>query len=101
MCIAAKLNGAAPADIRQNHRLAPRKNPDAATFGAAYVLPMASRTPISQLEDEERRAHIRLAAFRARLLRRDGSAIAYNRRLRELERQYKGAVERLRRERQR
>jgi hypothetical protein len=62
---------------------------------------MATKIPISQLEDEERRAHIRLAAFRARLLRRDGSAIAFERRLRELERQYKGAVDRLRHERAR
>lgn len=62
---------------------------------------MTTRVPISQLEDEARHAHIRLAAFRARLLRRDGSAIAFDRRLRELERQYKGAVERLQRERRR
>jgi hypothetical protein len=62
---------------------------------------MATRTPISQLEEEERRAQIRLAAFKARALRRDGSAMAFDRRLRELERQYHGAVERLQRERAR
>lgn len=62
---------------------------------------MTTKIPISQLEDEERRAHIRLAAFRARALRRGGSAIAFDRRLRELERRYKGAVDRLRRERAR
>ena len=65
----------------------------------AYGRTMATRVPISQLEDDERRARIRLAAFRARVLRRDGGAIAFDRRLRELQRQHRGALEGLRRER--
>jgi hypothetical protein len=58
---------------------------------------MGAQTPLEILEEEERRARIRLAAFRARLYRRDhASAIAVDRRLRELERRWKGAAERLR-----
>jgi hypothetical protein len=62
---------------------------------------MATKIPISQLEDEERRARIRLAAFRARALRRNGNAMLFDRRLRELERKWRGAVGRLQRARSR
>jgi hypothetical protein len=58
---------------------------------------MGAKTPLTVLEEEECRARIRLAAFGARLYRSDAcSAIAVQRRLRELERKWKGAAERLR-----
>ncbi len=61
---------------------------------------MGVHTPIAILEEEERRARIRLAAYRARLYRHNGaSPMATERRLRELERKWQGAAERLRRAR--
>jgi hypothetical protein len=61
---------------------------------------MGSTTPIETLEEEERRARIRLAAYRASLYRRNGlSPMRAEMRLRERERQWKGAAERLRRAR--
>jgi hypothetical protein len=57
---------------------------------------MSVKTPISVLEEEERRARLRLAAFRARLYRSDGaSPMATEARLRELQRRWKGASDRL------
>jgi len=67
----------------------------------AFGRTTATKVPISQLEDEERRAHIRLAAFRARVLRRKGGSIAFDRRPRERQRRHRDALERLRRERRR
>ncbi len=58
---------------------------------------MAAKVSLSTLEEEERRSRLRLAAFRARLYRRDAaSPIAVERRLRELERRWQGASKRLR-----
>jgi hypothetical protein len=58
---------------------------------------MGTKTPIAILEEEERRARIRLAAYRARLYRHNGaSPIVVDRRLRELERKWNGAAKRLR-----
>jgi hypothetical protein len=58
---------------------------------------MSAKPPLELVEEEERRARVRLAAFRARLYRHDGaSPIAVERRLRELERKWVGAQERLR-----
>ena len=57
---------------------------------------MRVTTPIEMLEDEERRARIRLAAYRARLYRSDGaSPMKTQLRLAELERMWKGADDRL------
>jgi hypothetical protein len=61
---------------------------------------MAGKTPISKLEDEERRARMRLGSYRARLYRRNAtSPMGTQMRLQELERKWKGAAERLRRAR--
>jgi hypothetical protein len=61
---------------------------------------MAAKLPLSTLEEEERRARVLLAAFRARLFDRNGaSPMATEIRLRELERRWKGAAERLRKAR--
>jgi hypothetical protein len=61
---------------------------------------MAAKVSLSTLEEEERRARRRLAAFRARLYRHDAaSPIAVERRLRELERSWQGASKRLRKAR--
>ncbi len=61
---------------------------------------MTVKTPISTLEQEERRLHNRLAAYRAKLYRKDGaSPIAVDIKLRELERRWRGAADRLRRAR--
>ncbi len=58
---------------------------------------MAAKVPLSMLEEEERRSRRRLASFRARLYRRDSaSPIVVERRLRELERKWRGASLRLR-----
>ncbi len=58
---------------------------------------MAAKVALSTLEEEERRCRRRLASFRARLYRHDAaSPIAVDRRLRELERSWKGASNRLR-----
>ena len=57
---------------------------------------MRTKVPLEPLKEEERKAWIRLAAFRARLYRRDSaSPIDVERRLRELERKWKGAADRL------
>jgi hypothetical protein len=59
---------------------------------------MAVKTPLSMLEEEERRARLRLASYRAKLYSRSAiSPMAAEMRLRELERKWKGAAERLRR----
>lgn len=61
---------------------------------------MPAKIPIPTLEEDERRARIRLQAFRARLFRRDYmSPMGADMRLRELERKWKGAADRLRRAR--
>jgi hypothetical protein len=61
---------------------------------------MSTKTALSILEDEELRARVRLAAYRAKLYDRNpGSPMAMAARLRELERKWKGAAERLRRAR--
>jgi hypothetical protein len=61
---------------------------------------MAAKTPLSMLEEEERQARVRLAAYRAKLHTRSAtSPMAADIRLRELERRWKGAAERLRRAR--
>lgn len=61
---------------------------------------MTTKTPISMLEDDERRARRRLASFKARLYRDDSaSPITTQRKLLELERRWQGAVSRLRRAR--
>lgn len=57
---------------------------------------MPHETPLSILEEEERRARIRLASFRVRLFRPDGmSPMTAEARLRELQRRWKGAADRL------
>lgn len=57
---------------------------------------MAGKTPISMLEEEERRARTRLAAFRGKQFHGSGgSPMKVEMRLRELERKWKGAAERL------
>ena len=57
---------------------------------------MAAKVALSTLEEEERRCRRRLASFRARLYRHDSaSPIAVDRRLRELERRWRGASARL------
>ncbi len=57
---------------------------------------MPSTTPIQRLEEEERRARVRLSAFRSRLYRRDfASPMATRMRLNRLERQWRAASERL------
>jgi hypothetical protein len=59
---------------------------------------MAAKTPLSMLEEEERRARLRLASHRAKLYSRSASSpMAAGIRVRELERKWKGAAERLRR----
>ncbi len=61
---------------------------------------MRATTSLHTLEEEERRARLRLAAYRARLYRRDqASPMVTEIRLLELERKWQGAVERLRRAR--
>jgi hypothetical protein len=61
---------------------------------------MAAKTPIAMLEEEERRARTRLASYRAKLYNHSAaSPMAVAMRLRELERKWKGAAERLRRAR--
>jgi hypothetical protein len=61
---------------------------------------MAAKTPLSMLEEEERRARVRLGAYRAKLHSRSAaSPMATEIRLRELERKWKGAAERLHRAR--
>lgn len=56
------------------------------------------RTPLPMLEEDERCARVKLAAYRARLYRHDGaSPMAIEIRLRELERRWQGAADRLRR----
>jgi len=61
---------------------------------------MGIPTPLQTLEEEERRARVRLAAYRARLYRHGPmSPIVTDIRLRELERRWEGAAERLRRAR--
>jgi hypothetical protein len=61
---------------------------------------MAAKIPLSTLEEEERQSRMRLAAYRAKLHTRNaGSPMASDIRLRELERKWKGAAERLRRAR--
>jgi hypothetical protein len=61
---------------------------------------MTSQTPISVLQEEERRARRRLAAFRAKLYEPgDGGAMRAKLRLHELERKWEGAAERLRKAR--
>lgn len=61
---------------------------------------MSGKTPISTLEEEERRARTRLAAFRAKQFHGGSSSpMAVDIRLRELERKWKGADDRLRRAR--
>ncbi len=58
---------------------------------------MASTTPVEMLEEQERRARMRLAAFRAKRYRHDGaSAMSVEIRQRELERKWRGAASRLR-----
>ena len=58
---------------------------------------MGTKTPIEILEEEERRARVRLGAYRARLYRHNGSSpIVVDRHLRELERRWEGAAKRLR-----
>ena len=58
---------------------------------------MVARTSLSALEEEERPARVSLASYRARLYRSDhASPMAVGMRLRELERQWIGAAERLR-----
>ena len=58
---------------------------------------MASQTPLNQLEEQEQRARMRLAAFRAKRFRRDSaSPMKVEMRQRELERRWRGAVARLR-----
>jgi hypothetical protein len=61
---------------------------------------MAGKTPLAHLKEDERRARVRLASYRARLF--DGKVanpVATEIRLRELERRWKGAAERLRKAR--
>ncbi len=59
---------------------------------------MASQQPVEKLEEEERRARTRLAAFRAKRYRHDNaSPMAVEMRQRELERKWRGAANRLRR----
>ena len=61
---------------------------------------MAAKTPLSTLEEEERRARTRLASYRAKLYDRSAaSPMAVKMRLRELERRWKGAAGRLSRAR--
>ncbi len=61
---------------------------------------MPSTTPIQRLEEEERRARVRLSAFRSRLYRRDfASPRATRLRMDRLERQWRTASERLSRAR--
>lgn len=63
---------------------------------------MAHITPLQQLREEERRARVRLSAFRARLYRPDGaSPMATRTRLQELERSWRLAAERLKTARER
>lgn len=63
---------------------------------------MATKIAVSTLEEEERRAQVRLAAYRAKLYGRSAiSPMAADIRLRELERQWRGAAERLRNARKR
>lgn len=63
---------------------------------------MATKIPLSTLEEDERRAHLRLAAYKAKLYwSRAASPMAASIRLQELERKSKGAAERLRRARKR
>jgi hypothetical protein len=58
---------------------------------------MAAKTPMSMLEEEERQARVRLGSYRAKLHTRSAaSPMAADIRLRELERKWKGADERLR-----
>ena len=58
---------------------------------------MGAQTPLTVLEEEGRRARARLAAFWARLDRGDAASPAVvERRMRELERRWNGAAERLR-----
>ena len=59
---------------------------------------MAANTPLSMLEEEERRARMPLGSFSAKLCSRSAiSPMAAEMQLRELERKWKGAAERLRR----
>jgi hypothetical protein len=57
---------------------------------------MSGKPPISMLEEEDRRARTKLAAYRAQLLGGGASPMAAEMRLRELERRAQGAAERLR-----
>lgn len=58
---------------------------------------MGPKTPLPMLEEQEQRARMRLAAFRAKRFRRDSaSPMAVEMRQRELERKWRGAVDRLR-----
>ncbi len=60
--------------------------PSASTLGKRVMI--AHKTPLSILEEEERRARFRLASYRAKLYNRGAaSGMAAETRLRELERQ--------------
>ncbi len=58
---------------------------------------MPAKVSLSTLEEEERHARLRLAAYRAKLYGRSAvSAMAAEAKLHELERRWKGAEDRLR-----